>query len=267
MRCETHLGLQRSAIKSALRRPLLGAVYQACEGFLAIGSANRDFYLAMGAPAEKISLVPYTVDNARFMRASMLTPAERLEVREGLSISPDRPAVLYASKFQRRKHPDDLMRAARILVAEGLEFDLVMAGSGEMDSELKAMAAADGPAGTVFPGFVNQRDLPRIFGACDVFVLPSEDEPWGLIVNEAMCAGLPIVAASEVGCVPDLLREGENGHSFPACDIVGLAAALRPIIADGSLRKAMSNRSREIISGWSFQECLEGVRQQLARLS
>jgi glycosyltransferase involved in cell wall biosynthesis len=266
MRGETHLGLTRNSTKQALRRPLLGSLYWACDGFLAIGSANKAFYRAMGVPEEKISLVPYTVDNERFTRASSLSSEDRLAMRATLGLSPDRPAVLYASKFQRRKHPDDLVRAAQKLVGEGLAFDLVMVGSGEMETELKALVAAGGPAGTVFPGFVNQMDLPRVFGACDVFVLPSEEEPWGLIVNEAMCAGLPIVVASEVGCVPDLLREGENGHSFPARDVDGLAAALRPIIADAALRQSMSAKSRAIIAGWSYEQCLEGLRAQISRL-
>ncbi len=266
MRGETHLGLATTPWKARLRRPLLGTFYKSCDGFLAIGSANRAYYLAMGVPAEKISLMPYTVDNDRFTSISGMTPDERSEARAKLGISGDRPAVLYASKFMRRKHPDDVIRAAQRLAGEGLAFDLVMVGSGEMEGELRSLVAAGGPVGTVFPGFVNQQDLPRVLGACDVFVLPSEDEPWGLIVNEAMCAGLPIVVANEVGCVPDLLREGENGHSFAARDIDGLASALRPIIADGDKRRAMSHRSREIIGGWSYQQCLEGLREQLAAI-
>ena len=263
MRSETHLELERSKAKAAMRRPLLGRLYKACDGFLAIGSANKSFYRAMGVPEEKISLVPYTVDNERFMRVSQLSAEERSATRRKLGISQDRPAILYASKFMRRKHPDDLVRAAQKLAAEGLAFDLVMVGSGEMDAELKALVAQSGPTSTVFTGFINQQELPRIFGACDVFVLPSEDEPWGLIVNEAMCAGLPIVIASEVGCVPDLLRQGENGYSFTAGDIDGLAAALRPIVSNAGLRDTMSKKSIEIINGWSYQQCLEGIREQL----
>lgn len=263
MRCETHLGLAQTPLKTALRRPLMSAFYAACDGLLAIGSANKAFYRAMGAPEDKISLVPYTVDNERFMRVSSLPAQERLAVRRRLGISDDRPAVLYASKFMRRKHPDDLVRAAQALAREGLAFDLVMVGAGEMDAELRALVAEGGPATTVFPGFINQQELPRIFGACDVFVLPSEDEPWGLIVNEAMCAGLPIAISREVGCARDLLREGENGYGFAAGNVSGLTAALRPILADAGLRASMSARSREIIVGWSYQQCLEGLRERL----
>jgi len=264
MRSETHLGLQRSGAKSALRKPALSALYSLCDGFLAIGSANRDFYRAMGVPDEKISLFPYTIDNARFMRDARLSPQERAAYRARIGVSPDRPAILYVSKLQRRKHPDDLLRAAQMLAGEGLAFDLVLAGSGEMLGELRAMAAG-GPANVVFPGFVNQSDMPKLLGACDVFVLPSENEPWGLIVNEAMCAGLPIVVTKELGCAPDLLRDGENGFGIETRDVERLAAALRRLICDPALRASMSRRSLEIIGEWDYRRCLAGLREALGK--
>ena len=107
--------------------------------------------------------------------------------------------------------------------------------------------------------------MPTLLGACDIFVLPSEDEPWGLIVNEAMCAGLPVVVSSEVGCAADLIEDGGNGQIFQAGDVGGLTDALRPIVADPNLRKAMSVRGRELIQQWSYRECLEGLREAVAR--
>ena len=89
---------------------------------------------------------------------------------------------------------------------------------GSMEAELRALAADLGADNVYFPGFVNQSVLPRIYAACDIFVLPSQDEPWGLAINEAMCAGLPIIASGEIGCVsrsrprwcewPDIQGEG-----------------------------------------------------------
>jgi glycosyltransferase involved in cell wall biosynthesis len=175
--------------------------------------------------------------------------------------------VLYASKLQRRKHPDDLLRAARRLAGEGVDFELAIAGAGEMRGELEAMAADLRLSNVVFPGFVNQSEMPKLLGACDIFVLPAEDEPWGLVVNEAMCAGLPIVISRELGCAPDLLRHGENGFGFAAGDVDGLAEALRPLIVDASLRAAMSRASLSIIGGWDYARCLDGLRDALGRLA
>ena len=99
MRGETHLGLAREGIKAKLRRPLMGALYGQCDRLLAIGSANTEFYRAMGVPADKIFLVPYAVDNERFIQAANLTEQERAEVRRSYNIPIDRPVVLYAAKF------------------------------------------------------------------------------------------------------------------------------------------------------------------------
>ena len=95
-------------------------------------------------------------------------------------------------------------------------------------------------------------------------MLPSENETWGLAVNEAMCAGLPIVASSEIGCVPDLVHDGCNGRTFAAGDVGGLTDALRPLLTDPELRRRMGEASRDIIARWSYAECRAGLRAALA---
>jgi glycosyltransferase involved in cell wall biosynthesis len=139
-----------------------------------------------------------------------------------------------------------------------------MVGSGEMETELRALVQDLGLSNMQFAGFVNQVALPRVYAACDVFVLPSENEPWGLAVNEAMCAGLPIVASSEIGCVPDLVHDGRNGRTFSARNVGGLTDALRPLLTDPELRQRMGATSRDIVSRWSYAECRAGLRAALA---
>jgi glycosyltransferase involved in cell wall biosynthesis len=263
MRCETHLGLKRGRWKRLLRRPLIGMLCLLCDRLLAIGTANRHFYRDLGVSEGKINLVPYTVDNERFIQASCLSDAERLRKLDALGVAPDKPVLLYASKFQRRKHPDDVLRAAAELRKRGTEFTLLMVGDGEMRNDLEQLARELHLDDVVFAGFINQSILPTIFGVSDVFVLPSEDEPWGLIVNEVMCAGLPIVVSDEVGCVPDLVVHGDNGFLFKAGDVAGLVDALQPLLADSRLRQRMGLRSRERIGSWSYEQCLKGLRLSL----
>jgi glycosyltransferase involved in cell wall biosynthesis len=264
MRCETHLGLPRTGLRRLLRRLLIGAFYRRFDAVLAIGSANADFHRAMGVPGRCIFPVPYAVDNRRFIAGSRLSAAERRTMRASLGVGDERPIVLFAGKFQARKRPDDLLRAAGLLNEEGVPFQLAMVGSGEMEPRLRAMARDLGLANICFTGFVNQSALPRYYGACDVFVLPSIDEPWGLAINEAMCAGLPIVASSEIGCTPDLVRDGLNGRVFPAGDIAALADALRSPIADAGLRERMGQASRDLVARWSYDECEAGLWAALA---
>jgi glycosyltransferase involved in cell wall biosynthesis len=264
LRCETHLGLRRSTLKGLLRWPLIGTYYRRLDGVLAIGSANREFYRAIGVPDRRIFDMPYTVDNRRFMTGAQLADGERKELRASFGVDDDRPIVLFAAKFQRRKRPDDLLSAAARLNRECVAFHLVMVGSGEMEPELRALAQHFGLSNVNFAGFVNQVTLPRVYAACDVFALPSENEPWGLAVNEAMCAGLPIIASSEIGCVPDLVHNGRNGYTFAAGDVSGLADALRPVLRNPEVRQRMGAASRDIIAPWSYAECRDGLRTALA---
>lgn len=264
MRCDTHLGLRRSRWRRLLIRPIIGTLYRFCDRLLAIGTANANFYRDLGVPEEKIGVVPFAVDNQRFARMSSLSNAERLRELRGLGVCPHRPVLLFASKFKRRKRPDDVVRAAAELVQRGVDFTLLMVGDGEMRGDLEALVRELRLDNVVFTGFVNQSRLPVVYGISDVFVLPSENEPWGLVVNEVMCAGVPVVLADEVGCAPDLLSDGENGLLFETRDVTGLADALQPLLTNPELRERMGSRARERIEGWSYQQCLEGLRRALA---
>jgi glycosyltransferase involved in cell wall biosynthesis len=219
----------------------------------------------MGVAEERIFSMPYAVDNTRFTDGSRLSAEQRKKVRAELGVGDLDPIVLYAAKLQIRKHPDDLLRAAHRLQNRGIRFHVVVVGSGEMAGGLVDFAQRLGLNNIHFHGFANQSTLPQIYGAADVFVLPSENEPWGLAINEAMCAGLPIVASAEIGCAPDLIWTGVNGQTFPRGDIEALAGALLPILTDGQIRRRMGAASSEIISRWSYAECAAGLQAALVR--
>src|SRR5262249_22010779 len=134
MRGETHLGLPCDGLKSILRRPLMSVLYRACDRLLAIGSAKAAFYRAIGVTDLDIFLVPYSVDNDRFVRSANLTNQQKAEVRKRYDVPTDRPSVLYAAKFTPRKRPSDLLDATRRLKLEAdRPFTVVMAGSGELE--------------------------------------------------------------------------------------------------------------------------------------
>jgi len=259
MRGETHIDLSRRGWKRLLRDRFLSIAYRFVDAFLAIGTSNREYYRSLGIPASRIFDVPYTVDNERFIAASSIKPEERRDVRAQYGLSEDLPVILYASKFMRRKHPDSLIRAAAMLRDRGHEAVVLLIGTGEMEAELRDLTRSLDLTNVVFGGFVNQADLPRVYAASDIFVLPASDEPWGLIVNEVMCAALPVVVGSLVGCVADLVHEGINGRRVKAGVDSSLADALEEIIADPARRLAMGRESLAMIRNWSYEECRRGI--------
>jgi glycosyltransferase involved in cell wall biosynthesis len=259
MRSETHLALHGKEWRRRVRDAVLTIAYRFVDGFLAIGTANRAYYRALGVPDAKIFDVPYAVDNDRFIAGAALAPEERARIRQQYGLPMGGFVVLYASKFVRRKHPDDVIRAMARLRDRDYTATLFMVGSGEMDQELRDLTALLAMENVVFSGFLNQAELPGIYAACDAFVLPSDNEPWGLVVNEVMCAGIPVVVSDEVGCVADLVRDGVNGYHMKARDVSSLAMALEKLVADERGRKRMGAASRSIIGDWGYEQCRQGM--------
>lgn len=255
----------RGRARRALKRSFFRGLRRICDGWLVIGSANRDYYLSQGMAAETVFSVPYAVDNQRFRSMAEAAAPDREALRTELGLEPGRPIVLFASKFQPRKRAADLIDAwARIAGDPACRAPcLVLVGDGEQREALERQAAATGHDSIRFAGFRNQTEMPRFYDLCDVFVLPSIDEPWGLVVNEVMNAARAVVVTDQVGAAADLVRDGENGAVYPAGDTDALAGALRRILADEGTCRRMGERSLEIVSGWGFEEDLRGLKQAL----
>jgi len=266
MRGETHLGLKRPGWKLRLRRPLMTALYRLCDACLPIGTRNADFYRYHGVGEGKLFMVPYTVDNDFFTTSVERYRQNMARVREELGIRPNRPVILFASKLIPRKRPFDLLRAYHAITVQGVEATLLFVGSGEEEPRLRRYVQDHQLADVLFPGFQNQTELPRFYALADLFVLPSEDEPWGLVINEVMCAGLPVIATREIGAVADLVRHGHNGLLYDTGDVDTLSAHLHALVKDADLRARMGANSRAIIDGWGLDQSVAGIRAALARL-
>ena len=259
-RGETHLRLRQSPLKARLRRPVMGFMYNVmCTAHLALGRMNREFLLAMGVPEERVFVSPYTVDNDYFCRLADESAGREVELRRKYELPEDVPLILFASKFMRRKRPDDLLEAYRRMRERGTRAALVFVGSGEMEAELEEAVREREIPDVHFLGFRNQSELPGLYALTDVFVLPSHDEPWGLIINEVMCAGLPVVATDEIGAVADLVEDGRNGFTFAAGDVPALSRHLERLAGDAALRERMAEESRRAIAQWSYDASIEGV--------
>jgi glycosyltransferase involved in cell wall biosynthesis len=194
------------------------------DGFLYVGQRSREYLLHYGAPANRLFFSPHCVDNASFHVASDAA-------RQSKGGAPRRnKRLLFVGKLLERKRPLDILKAA-VLLQEKQPVEVAFAGSGELESELREFArVSEVPA--IFHGFVNQSEMPAVYAAADVMVLPSDGlETWGLAVNEAMACGLPAVVSDAVGCGPDLVEPGVTGAVFPLGQVSQLAAAIEAAIS------------------------------------
>jgi glycosyltransferase involved in cell wall biosynthesis len=238
-----------------LKRRFLAWVFAHTTCFLAIGSANRAYYLARGVAPSRIFDVPYAVDNAAFAATAAAARPSREALRAELGFDAGRQVVLYAGKLMPRKHPHTLLAAWQAADWAGPAPHLLYVGDGEMRTHLEASA---GP-GTVFAGFRNQGELAAFYDLADVFVLASQAEPWGLAVNEAMACGTAVIVGDEVGCANDLV-DPSCGTIVPAGDVAALAAALPSMLARSAEAGAAAARK---VSGWDFAADLAGLRTAL----
>lgn len=160
---------------------------------------------------------------------------------------------LYVGRLAPEKNLRALIDAFARYRAKGGELSLVLVGAGPEAECLRRQAAATGlSAEVLFAGLKDTQDIGPYYAFADWFVLPSWLDPWGLVVNEAMAAGLPVIVSGRCGCSDDLVEEGKNGFVFDPARADSLASALlrtREITA--GRREAMAQRSRDIISRYS----------------
>jgi glycosyltransferase involved in cell wall biosynthesis len=109
------------------------------------------------------------------------------------------------------------------------------------------------------PGFRQYDELPRYYGAAGAFVLASTTEQWGLVVNEAMAAGLPVLVSERCGCAPDLVEPGRNGYTFDPHDTQALARLMLEVASDACDRAGMGAASRAIVARWGPDRFAAGL--------
>jgi glycosyltransferase involved in cell wall biosynthesis len=246
----------QSSWKLRIKKILLRRIFSLVDGVVVSSSGGVEYLKSLGFPGERIFLAPSAVDNEWWTKQA--AQVDRNAARAAWKIPPEGALTLFCGKLQRWKGPDNLLEAfARANVPNSY---LAFAGDGPERSNLERRAAEMGLADRVrFLGFLNQSQLPSAYCAADLFVLPSLFEPFGLVVNEAMLCGLPVVVSDRVGARFDLVRPDENGYIFPAGDVDALGAILREILPNAEKRGRLGEAARRRMETWSPREYVEHV--------
>jgi 1,2-diacylglycerol 3-alpha-glucosyltransferase len=203
-----------------------------CHGFLVSGKrAMEHFSSYLGLEKEKIRIPYSVVDNAHFHQ-----------------VSPDYASrkILCLARFSPEKNLLNLIKAFRSSGISEHGWSLELVGGGPLKEELEK----DSGNGIQLRDWVSYGELPSLYASAGVFILPSIFEPWGLVVNEAMAAGLPVLISDECGCAPDLVPE-EN-FRFAAADTAAMADTLKKIaLMNPAEKKAIGERNRMRIAAFS----------------
>jgi glycosyltransferase involved in cell wall biosynthesis len=204
----------------------------------------------LGLPQDRVFTGYDVVDNEHYAQGADVARAMETDLRRSLELP--RPFFLTVCRFIEKKNLLCLLEAYRLYRQMNAQnrWDLVLCGSGPLAAKLKE-TTTDLP-GVHFPGFKQVDELPAYFGLSMAFILPSlHFEQWGLVVNEAMAAGLPVLVSRACGCAADLVQDGVNGFTFAPHNMEELAGLMMKMSSGAVDLKAMGKASRRIISDWT----------------
>jgi glycosyltransferase involved in cell wall biosynthesis len=252
---------------SVIKRVLLPFLLRRAGALFYIGSKAKEFYLQYFPDAEaqkKMFFTPYSVDNEHYFAKSKEYAGRKRELRLELGLPPDYPVILFLSKLIYWKRPLLLLDAFRKMKVPAT---LAYVGSGQREMLIKEYVAKYHVPRVHLFGFQNYSQTPKFYAAADVLVLPSLGESWGLVVNEAMCSGLPVIITDQVMSGFDLVRDGVNGFVIKKEDRKALIEKLDYMASHPEERERMGMESRRVMEHWNYDRCVEGYLQALRHIT
>ncbi|MEK9154593.1 MAG: glycosyltransferase family 4 protein [Patescibacteria group bacterium] len=260
----------KDSSKLAVKRVILGSLFKFIKAFLYIGQENKKFYQYYGVAEKRLFFAPYAIDNERFMEEAKKLKKEKAKTKKDLKIDAKKSVILFIGKLIDKKRPMDLLKAYEKTknrkVKKSKQIALIFVGDGHLREELENYTKSNNIKDVYFLGFKNQTEIMKYYSIGDTIVLPSgSGETWGLVLNEAMCFGLPLVISDAVGAGPDLVQNDKNGFIYPVGDIENLYFCLN-FIDDKKKIDFFGKNSLKIIKKYSFDNDVKAILGTLKSL-
>lgn len=249
---------RHKSTKIKMVNPIIKQIVNNVEGIVTYGTKSKEFFVEWGVDPNKV----FRAFNASMIKKT-ITKKEVENLKMGLNVG-NKKVVLYVGRLERRKNADILIKAFYRLKQAQKDICLVIIGEGECRNEFQNLCnELNIEKNVLFLGRINNEDLPEYYSLCNLFVLPASDEPWGLVLNEAMQFGKPVIATDGVGAAYDLIKDGVNGFMVPEKDSDALYGAMKKVLSDSDLEKKMGKESKRIIEGFTYENMTDGFRKAL----
>jgi glycosyltransferase involved in cell wall biosynthesis len=258
VRGDSTLTTPRSRLRRVLKEPLYRWFIPRFDGYLIVGHRALEYLLHYGADPRACFHSPHCVDNARLAADAEPLRSSRAALRTGWGLPQGGTVFAWAGRFVDRKEPLLFVVAMAELARLRGDVSGLMAGDGPLRADAERLARQLG-APVRFTGFLNQSRIAEAYVAADVFVLPSTWETWGLVVNEAMVCGLPVIASEGVACVGDLVVPAETGAVFPVGDLKRLVESMHGLANDPEERRRLGENARVRVAEFSPVVAAAGV--------
>lgn len=243
--------------RKMLRRFWLRWIYSYVDYAFYVGLNNKEYFLVHGLSEKQLIWAPHSIDNNRFLKDSEKNEEGSKVLQRKLSIPENSLKILFAGKLVLRKDPELLLDAVSEVISEesAKTVHLIVVGEGPLRKQLEHKFSDR--FFIHFLGFQNQSIMPVLYRLCDILVLPSQIETWGLAVNEAMACGRGVIVSDKVGCAVDLVRPGVTGEIFRCGDKEDLKAKIRGFVNEPEKSNKTGKSATELISNWSIEKTVQ----------
>ena len=248
---DTNAGRADDSWRGAVKKSLYPLLFRVPDRFVPGGTGQARYLANFGVTKDRVTVAQMTVDVEAIRRfCAQGGEGARSAARACWGLSMGEAVAIYVGRLEEHKGVHLLLTAFAAAGAQEKKLRLVIVGDGHLCSQVGAAAASD--RRIVYLGRLSGENVLRAYAAADFLVLPSRFEPWGLVVNEAMGCGLPVIVSDRVGCAEDLVRDGETGLVVAADDEHALAAAMVQLARDEATRRRMGEAAEMLISGWTL---------------
>lgn len=261
---ESHLLNPRSRWKSLLKKILLPFLIKHAAFLMPLGKLQAEYLVHYGAEVKDIYYFPNISDVDFFIAESNKYRDKKNELKKQLEIK-SKYVVLYVGRLTQEKGLPTLLRAFKEIKSSYDSLTLLIVGEGPLRNDLENLISKEEIENVRFEGFAENKELPRYYAIADIFVLPSRNEPWGVVTTEAMACALPLILSDKVGCREDLLKEGHNGFCFENDNALQLASYIKRFFKNPISIKKMGNNSRNTIKKFDYSYCEKNLRKALSR--
>jgi glycosyltransferase involved in cell wall biosynthesis len=243
------------------RETLKRFVVSKAQGFFCYGSKSAEYILKLGMKPKHILVANNSVDNNKVASVHAESFKTRDQVKQSYNLR--KYNFIYVGRLIGVKNLDNLLAAYKAL--DDSDWGLIVLGDGDEEVKLKKYKSDNNLDGICFIEGQPWFDVPKILALADVFVLPSYSEPWGLVVNEAMASGLPVIVSNKCGSAFDAVLEDSNGYTFNPYNVEELTSIFKKFVDNPEKIEPFGQKSREIIKRFSpenvAQEMYDGFKK------
>jgi glycosyltransferase involved in cell wall biosynthesis len=243
--------------RRTLFHPLVKYILKKTDNFIAYGTRAKEYLISLGINPKKIQIIYNTVDIDYFREKSKnFSEEKKAKFKKELGIKTDK-ILLFSGQLIERKGVFELLEGFKKYQKIDPNISLLILGKGQEKKKMEKIIQEKSIHNVVFANFVQYNNLYKYYSISDLLILPSREEVWGLVLNEAMACGLPVITTHETGASVDLVEEDKNGYVIPSDNFQAIAGSIQKVFSN-NLHK--DNNSWQIVQKTRVEDILKEVK-------